>query len=167
MRTTVFDSTNTSVTSVIKSAFEIRPSLENIRVGFQSTELTDDPSVVVQAWQKLYQAASSEPMLCKNPAYQHDLVDVTRQVMANAFIPLYRSLISAWNTTDSSSSSASLSKEGDKLINIFRDLDAVLLTNCNFRLSKWIKSARAWAGDNNEASLVQRPQSNHTLGSPR
>ena len=63
MRTTDFDNTDTSVTSVIKSAFEIRPSLENIRGGFQSTEPTYDPLVVVQAWQKLYQAASSEPVL--------------------------------------------------------------------------------------------------------
>lgn len=156
MRTTVFDNTNTSVTSVIKSAFEIRPSLENIRVGFQSTELTYDPLVVVSAWQNLYQAANSEPKLWKNPAYQHDMVDITRQVMANAFIPLYRGLVSSWNTTDSSSDSNSFSKAGERLTNFLGDLDTVLLTNRNFRLSEWIKSAREWAdGDDNEASFLE------------
>lgn len=44
---------------------------------------------------------------------------------------------------------------GDDLINFLRDLDAVLLTNCNFRLSEWIKSARAWAGDKNETSFLE------------
>ncbi|KAJ5377133.1 uncharacterized protein N7496_004542 [Penicillium cataractarum] len=152
MRTTVFDNTNTSVTSVIKSAFEIRPSLENIRVGFQSTELTYDPSIVVQAWQKLYQAANSEPKLWTNPAYQHDMVDITRQVMANAFIPMYLDLVSAWNSSDSSS----LSKQGQDLINFLEDLDNILLTNSNFRLSSWIKSARAWAnGEDDQASFLE------------
>ncbi|OKO99662.1 hypothetical protein PENSUB_8315 [Penicillium subrubescens] len=135
----LYDNTNTSVTSVIKSAFEIRPSLENIRVGFQSTELTYDPTVVLHAWQKLYKAASSEPNLWTNPAYQHDMVDVTRQVMANAFIPLYQSLISSWNTSDADS----LSKTGKIVIDFLGDLNNVLLTNSNFRLSLGIKSARS------------------------
>ncbi|GLI80722.1 hypothetical protein PoHVEF18_009079 [Penicillium ochrochloron] len=152
LRTTVYDNTNTSVTSVIKSAYEIRPSLENIRVGFQSTELSYDPTVVVHAWQKLYEAASSEAKLWTNPAYQHDMVDVTRQVMANAFIHLYQSLISSWNISDADS----LSKTGKALVDFLGDLDTVLLTNGNFRLSSWIKLARSWAeGDDDQASFLE------------
>lgn len=152
LRTTVYDNTNISVTSVIKSTFEIRPSLENIRVGFQCTELTYDPMVVVYIWQKLYQAANSEPQLWTNPAYQHDMVDITRQVMANAFIPLYQRLISSWNTSDADS----LSKTGERLIDFLGDLDTVLRTNRNFRLSWWIESARSWAdGDDNQASFLE------------
>lgn len=108
-------------------------------------------------------------MLWENPAYEHVLVDVTRQVMANAFVPLYYSLLSTWNTTDWGSGSASLSKVGDDLINFLRNLDAVPLTNCNFRLSKWIKSGRALAGENNVASFLEynARKSNHTLGPHR
>jgi alpha-N-acetylglucosaminidase len=49
-----------------------------------------------------------------------------------------------------------LSKTGEKLINFLGDLDTVLLTNRNFRLSTWIKLARSWAnGDNNQASFLE------------
>jgi alpha-N-acetylglucosaminidase len=106
----------------------------------------------VHAWQKLYEAANSKPKLWTNPAYQHDMVDVTRQVMANAFIHLYQSLISSWNISDADS----LSKTGKALVDFLGDLDTVLLTNGNFRLSSWIKLARSWAdGDDDQASFLE------------
>lgn len=81
-----------------------------------------------------------------------DMVDITRQVMANAFIPMYLDLVSAWNSSDSSS----LSKRGQDLIKFLEDLDTILLTNPNFRLSSWIKSARAWAdGDDDQSSFLE------------
>lgn len=36
------------------------------------------------------------------------------------------------------------------MIQLLTDIDSVLLTNENFRLSTWIESARAWAGDDKE-----------------
>lgn len=83
---------------------------------------------------------------------EHDMVDITRQVMANAVIPLYQRLISSWNTSDADS----LSKTGERPIDFLEDLDTVLRTNRNFRLSSWIESARSWAdGDDNQASFLE------------
>ncbi|EPS27157.1 putative alpha-N-acetylglucosaminidase [Penicillium oxalicum 114-2] len=156
LRTSVYDNTNTSVTSVIKSAFEIRPSLNNVRIGFQATSLTYDPAHVIQSWQKLYRAAELEPQLWINPAYQHDMVDLTRQVMANAFIPLYHAFISTWNTSSPRHDPDTLSRESSQMMNLLSDLDAVLLTNRNFRLSTWINSARSWAhGDKEQEEFFE------------
>ncbi|KAJ5153536.1 uncharacterized protein N7482_010014 [Penicillium canariense] len=156
MRTPVYDNTNASVYAVIKSVLELRPAIDNIagRVGFQATALTYDPMILVQAWHKLYYAADSEPALWTNPAYRLDMVDVTRQVMANAFIPLYRSLVSTWNTSNAGQDT--LSRKGEQMIQLLSDLDAVLLTSSHFRLSTWINSARAWAhGNDSQASFLE------------
>ncbi|KAJ5692766.1 hypothetical protein N7462_002189 [Penicillium macrosclerotiorum] len=155
MRTPVYDNTNASTYSVVKSIIDLRPNIVGVAevVGFQSSALTYDPSVVVKAWKSLYRASSSEPDLWKNPAYQHDLVDVTRQVLANAYIPLYHTLVNTWNS--SSSSTNALTQVGNNMVQLLADLDAVLLTNKEFRLSKWIKAARSWAQDDDSRSFLE------------
>ncbi|KAJ5884746.1 hypothetical protein N7495_009256 [Penicillium taxi] len=148
MRTTVYDNTNLTLPAVTKSIFELRPNTEGLvdKTGTHGTALTYDPSVVVKVWNLMYSAAGSKPALWTNPSYQQDMVDVTRQVLANAFIPLYSNLISTYNS--SSPNSKTISQDGDNMVQLLEDLDSVLLTNENFRLSKWISSARAWAHRN-------------------
>jgi alpha-N-acetylglucosaminidase len=90
-------------------------------------------------------------MLWSNPSYQHDMVDVTRQVMANAFTPMYLNLTSTYNSSDCTQ--ASLSQEGARMIQLLIDIDSVLLTNENFRLSTWLGSARAWADGEKQQEL--------------
>ena len=170
MRTTVYDNTDLAkITAVVKSIFELQPAADGLInvTGTHGTELTYDPLVVVQAWQSMYQAAESNSKLWTNPSYQHDMVDVTRQVMANAFIPLYNSLISTWNS--SHTKNTTLSREGQKIIELLTDLDSVLLTNENFRLSTWIDSARSWApGNGSQAAYLEYNARNQiTLWGPR
>lgn len=169
MRTTVYDNKNSSVESVVKSIFELRPNTQGLvgLTGHHPTALTYDPLVVVRAWQLMSNATSSQPKLWNNTAYQYDMVDVTRQVLANAFIPLYNDLISAWN--HSNSSPITISKYGDKIIKILSDLDAILDTNENFRLSTWIDSARDLAkGDQALADSYEYSARNQiTLWGPK
>ncbi|KAJ5769528.1 hypothetical protein N7520_004087 [Penicillium odoratum] len=167
MRKPVYDNTDlTDIDAVIKSIFELQPGVEGLldKTGHHGTMLTYDPSVVTEAWQSMFHAANEEPTLWHNPAYQHDMVDVTRQVMANAFIPLYSNLISTWN----SSSKDTLTQDGQKLIQLLIDLDSVLSTSENFRLSTWIDSARSWADNESQASFYEYNARNQiTLWGPR
>jgi len=154
MRTTVYNNTNLTTTAVIRPIFVKRPQLSDLVgvTGSESTVLTYGPSVPVRAWQLMYHAASSEPRLWSNPSYQYDMVDVTRQVMANAFTPLYLNLTSTYNSSDPTQ----VRQEGTRMIQLLIDIDSVLLTNENFRLSTWIGSARAWAGgDQEQASFFE------------
>jgi alpha-N-acetylglucosaminidase len=148
MRQTVYNNTNLTTLSVAKSIVDLEPRLWNLVdvVGTHGTNLNYEPSVLVHAWQLMYQATRAEPRLWSNPAYQHDMVDVTRQVMDNAFIPLYSDLVESYN--NSRSKEDSFEEKGEHLLQLLTDLDSVLLTNRNFRLSTWIDSARAWAHDN-------------------
>ena len=168
MRQTVYNNTNLTTLAVAKSIADIEPRLWNLAdvVGTHGTTVNYDPAVLVRAWQSLYQAAEEEPDLWSNPAYQHDLVDVTRQVMDNAFIPMYSDLVKSYN--ESRSDDASFAEQGDSLVKLLTDLDAVLLTNRNFRLSTWIDSARAWAHGNKteEAYLEYNARNQVTLWGP-
>ncbi|KAJ5561889.1 hypothetical protein N7461_000650 [Penicillium sp. DV-2018c] len=148
MRQTVYNNTNLTTLSVAKSIVDIEPRLWNLVdvVGTHGTNLNYDPAVLVNAWQLMYNATMAEPRLWSNPAYQHDMVDVTRQVMDNAFIPLYSDLVETYN--NSRSTGDSFAEKGERLLHLLTDLDSVLLTNRNFRLSTWIDSARALANGN-------------------
>ncbi|KAI1181568.1 glycoside hydrolase family 89 protein [Nemania serpens] len=145
LRPTVFNNTNLVANAVPKSIFELVPSTTKLlnRTGHHPTLLNYDPTVVVKAWNLLHQAGVDEPRLFSNPAYQYDLVDWTRQVMGNAFIPLYEQLIATYMTAGQKSREPTLKSQGRKLTQLLRTLDAVLATNENFRLSTWIKAARA------------------------
>ncbi|KAJ6114723.1 hypothetical protein N7486_000501 [Penicillium sp. IBT 16267x] len=170
MRTTVYNNTDlASAIAVPKSIFELQPNIKGLlgRTGHHPTTLNYNPSTLVNAWQLMHQAANAENSLWTNPSFEYDMVDVTRQVMANAFIPIYSNLVSAYNSGNSSSDA--ITNEGAKLVSLLNDLDKVLLTNPHFRLSTWIDAARSWSGGNaNYSSYLEYNARNQiTLWGPR
>ncbi|KAI0420631.1 glycoside hydrolase family 89 protein [Xylaria grammica] len=158
LRPTVFNNTNLVANAVPKSIFELVPSTSGLlnRTGHHPTLLNYDPAVVVTAWKLLYQAGVEKPALFSNPAYQYDLVDWTRQVLGNAFIPLYEQLIATYTAADQQSRKRKLEYQGKKLTQLLSTLDAVLATNENFQLSAWIRAARATvnASDPNHSAIA-------------
>ncbi|TGJ79776.1 hypothetical protein E0Z10_g8987 [Xylaria hypoxylon] len=158
LRSTVFNNTHLSANAVPKSIFELVPSTSGLlnRTGHHPTLLNYDPTVVVTAWKLLYQAGINNPILFSNPAYQYDLVDWTRQVIGNAFIPLYEQLIATYTAADQQSRERKLKYQRKKLTRLLSILDAVLATNENFRLSAWIGAARATANtsDPNHSAIA-------------
>lgn len=147
MRTTVYNNTNTTTQAVTKSVFELSPNITAIlgRTGHHPTTVAYDPSTLTDAWHLMYSATTSNPSLWDNPAFQYDMVDVTRQVFSNNFNVVYSSLISAYkspsgSTTFTNSTTATLSQNLTTLLNT---LDSVLLTNPSFSLSTWINAARS------------------------
>ncbi|KAJ5161345.1 hypothetical protein N7492_006737 [Penicillium capsulatum] len=167
MRKPVYSNTNPDFSAVPKSVFEPKPAISGLlssKFG-HGTNLTYEPAVVVKAWKAMREAADLQQELWSNPAYQHDVVDVTRQVLTNAFIPMYEGLVSTYNT---SGSADDLLKIGHDIVELLRDLDAVLFTNENFRLSTWIGAARNQAhGDADYASYLEYQARNQiTLWGP-
>jgi alpha-N-acetylglucosaminidase len=68
------------------------------------------------------------------------MVDVTRQVLSNSFDQLYRSLVSAY--ASSNASNTTISALGKNMTSLLRTLDSVLSTNSAFSLSIWLSAAR-------------------------
>jgi alpha-N-acetylglucosaminidase len=146
LRTTVYNNTNLTSNAVPKAIFELIPSTSGLvnRTGHHPTTINYNPADMVKAWSLFYNSASKEPSLWLNPAYEFDLVDMSRQVLANAFIPVYQDLVAAWNTT--TPSTIKIQCLGAELIGILEAADTILSTNQNFKLSTWINSARTSAG---------------------
>ena len=153
MRKTIYNNTNLTTYSVTKSIFEISPAINGLvgRVGrFPTpTSINYDPSVLTEVWALFMNATRKEPSLWHNPAYEYDMVDITRQLMGNAFVKVYSDLISPWKS-EKENRTAEVTSHGQRLLDLLAAIDKVLSCNENFSLSTWISSARDW-GDTMEA----------------
>jgi alpha-N-acetylglucosaminidase len=148
MRTTVYNNTNLTSSAVSKSLFGLEPSTTGLtnRTGHHPTTINYDPKVLIKAWHLFFGATADNHLLWANPAYVYDLVDITRQVIANEFIASYTDLVNLYSS--SSASSSALLSASHNLIALLDTLDLVLSTNENFKLTTWIDQAVAWAGHN-------------------
>lgn len=151
LRQTVYNNTDLSrATGVTKSIFELMPNTTGLlnRTGHHPTTIMYDPAVLVNAWKDFYNSASEEPSLWDNTAYIFDLTDLTRQVLANAFYPLYTTFVAAANISLNGTYSLSTAHSaGKSMISLLQDLDAVLAASGNpsFNFANWVATARAWA----------------------
>ncbi len=80
------------------------------------------------------------------PEFAFDVVEVTRQLLANRFIDLYTALVTTFNS--SASSASQVSSAGKPLLALLGDMETVLATDQNFLLSTWIADARKVAYGN-------------------
>jgi alpha-N-acetylglucosaminidase len=155
LRTTAYNNTNLTSNAVPKAILELIPSTSGLvnRTSHHPTTLNYNPKDMVSAWTQFYTAAFQEPLLWLNPAYEYDLVDMTRQVLANAFIPVYENLVSVYK---SNQTAFQIYAAGATLVDLLWSLDAVLDTNEHFQLSTWTSSARASAGpDSTEQDFLE------------
>lgn len=157
LRQNVYNNTNDAVPCVGTSIYQLEPSLTGLvnRTGHwpAPTALFYDPSALQQIWSLMLSATKEEPTLWQVPAFQLDFVDVTRQVMSNAFIDIYLDLlhvysqsISAYGTSDSNPSRQILARKALVLLDFLDSLDEVLSTTRHFTLSDWLASAEQWVG---------------------
>ncbi|OJD13955.1 hypothetical protein AJ78_05642 [Emergomyces pasteurianus Ep9510] len=103
-----------------------------------------DPALMVNAWKQMLKGA-----LFGDSSYHHDMVDVTRQVLSDAFTLTLQDLKAKYKGGAPASEFMPI---GRKLLVILKALDAVLSTSKSFWLSNWISAARASAGDDPEAA---------------
>lgn len=157
MRSTVYNNTDlNSGRAVTRSIFEASPNITGLvgrTMQFQGTTINYDPAVLDSAWHTIFHAAQANPELWKNPAYQFDMVDVTRQIFSNNFLTAYETLISAYNSTPHSK--ASIAAAGQNLTKILTTLDSVLSTNEAFSLSTWLNAARSLTANKTLADFYE------------
>ncbi|KAH7919922.1 alpha-N-acetylglucosaminidase [Leucogyrophana mollusca] len=145
---TVYSNQDPSSQATVKSILELAPSITGLvnRTGHHPTIVFyDTNATIVPALKMLLEAGTESVALRQIPEFRYDLVDLTRQLLANRFINLYEALIEAYN---SSADATAVSVAGRPLITILRDLDSLLLTDPHFLLASWIGSATSWAHGN-------------------
>lgn len=131
-----------------ESILQGRPTLDSF-TRWTKTKLNYDAKDLLPAWDALIKAADA----CKNSdGFQFDLVDVTRQVLANYALPLQQKFVEAYKKKELDS----FRKYSQQFIVLIEDMDRLLATRKEFLLGPWIANARSWGNDENEKSLYEK-----------
>lgn len=112
------------------------------------TKLDYNPVDLMKAWELFVQAS---PALQHSDGFQYDLVDVTRQVLANYALPLQQKWVLAYLQHDT----ASYNKHTRAFLELMQDMDILLSTRQDFLLGKWIADARSCGVDEKEKDLYE------------
>lgn len=165
LREHVYDGKDPDIPCSGVGVYQLRPSLSGLvnRTGHwpAPTALHYDPDILVQVWNLMLKAGTEEDSLWEVPAFELDFVDMTRQVMSNAFIDMYLDLIDTFNSIPRDSTL--VAAKGASLLDFLDALDTVLSTNQHFTLEKWLRDAQRWAGTANGELLPFNAKSQVTV----
>ncbi|MFT4205424.1 MAG: alpha-N-acetylglucosaminidase [Chitinophagaceae bacterium] len=117
--------------SIIVSHPMMQDSSQRVR-----TALNYEPKQLAEAWRLLL---SAKDQAGTNDGYLYDLIDVTRQVLANHAFDLFQT----WRADYQSKNWAQFQKHTQGFLTLMQDMDRLLASNRHFLLGKWIADARA------------------------
>lgn len=112
------------------------------------TDLYYDNREFVKAWDYLIKSADQ---LKNSDGFQYDIVDVTRQAMANYATALQRQLAYTYHAGDAKTYEV----ESRKFLELLSDMDKLLATRKDFLLGVWIEDAKKWATNPEEKKLYE------------
>ncbi|KAJ3497599.1 hypothetical protein NLG97_g1783 [Lecanicillium saksenae] len=145
LRQNAYDVKDASIPTVGVSIYQMMPVLSGLanRTGAHPppTALPYDPKTMKTIWQLFYNATIHTPSLLSIPSFHLDFVDITRQLMGNAYINFYTDLVDKFNT---SANATVVEQSGKAMLAFLHDIDEVLNTNAHFTLEKWLRDARSW-----------------------
>ncbi len=125
-----------------------RPTFDSTTV-WTRTKLNYNPGDILPAWDYFIAATDK----CKNSdGFQYDLVDLTRQVLANYALSIHAKLVMAYRNQDR----VAYKKYSSEFLQIITDLDSLLGTRRDFLLGQWISDARRSGNDPKEKALYER-----------
>ena len=130
-----------------ESIIVARPTMQKT-IDRVLTKLNYDPQQLAKAWELLVNATDS---LKQSDGFQYDLIDVTRQVLANYATPLQQKMASAYKSGDKEA----FKQYSTAFLQLMDDMDALLSTRKDFLLGKWINEARANGITEKEKNLYE------------
>jgi alpha-N-acetylglucosaminidase len=125
-----------------------RPTFEGYR-RWARTKLNYAPEELLPAWDLFIQAI---PECGTSDGFQYDLVDITRQVLANYALPVQQQIALAYKNKDKDKFEQSCTE----FLALIDDLDRLLATRKDFLLGPWIADARSWGQTPKEKALYEQ-----------
>lgn len=107
-------------------------------------------SYIHESWSKFIDANASIS-IGHYSDYENDLVDITRQFLQSTADYLYVNIMDAYKREQIDR----FNKLSTKMMDIFKDLNAVLSTHKNFLLGVWLENAKKWATTSDEEGLFE------------
>lgn len=146
LKNTVYNDTITS--GGPESIITGRPTFDKSTAG-TVTQLAYHPGDLIPAWDKLISASEN---LKQSEGFQYDLVDLTRQVMANYACDLQQQFAVAYKNRDT----AAFKKYSGQFVELISDMDELLATRKDFLLGRWLHAAKSWGLNDAEKKLYER-----------
>ena len=125
-----------------------RPTFDSTTV-WTRTKLNYPPKDLLPVWDQFIHAASKG---INTDGFQFDLVDITRQVLANYASPLQKKWVTAFKANDATG----FKKYSGQFLQLISDMDALLATRRDFLLGPWIANARSHGKSQGEKALYER-----------
>lgn len=147
LSTTVFE--NTSNNGGHESILTARPTYKLNPRGTANTEAGYQRSPIVDAWDMM-NSASEE--LSASDGFRYDLVDITRQVLADYASDCQQECASAYHAGNPKRFAAA----AERFLQLASDMDALLATRSEFLLGRWIESAKAMGTTPQESALYEK-----------
>jgi alpha-N-acetylglucosaminidase len=130
-----------------ESILQGRPTFDSL-TRWTKTKLNYEARDLFPAWDALMKAADA----CKNSeGFRYDLVDITRQVLANHALPLQQQFAQAYRNNDMQA----FRQYSRQFITLIEDMDQLLATQKDFLLGPWIADARRWGTNDKEKALYE------------
>lgn len=130
-----------------ESIIVARPTMQK-SIDRVLTHLDYEPKNLIKAWELLIQASAD---LKTSDGFQYDLVDVTRQVLANYASPLQQKIALAYQQKNKSQ----FKQYSTEFLVLMDDMDDLLSTRRDFLFGKWINEARANGITETEKNLYE------------
>jgi alpha-N-acetylglucosaminidase len=144
--------------STVYNGKDIRDGAESILTGrptfdsatvWTKTRLNYNRADLIPAWDLFVKSAD----IYKNSdGFRYDLVDLTRQVLANYARPLQVKWTKAYQDKDM----AAFKKYSSVYLELITDMDRLLATRGDFLLGKWLMDARSCGTTDTEKALYER-----------
>lgn len=109
-------------------------------------------SDIVKAARGYLKAANDHPALVKEKTFRYDLVDVIRQVLADAAFYQLQRVKNAFDSKDA----AEYKKQVKIFLSLVSDMDTLLATDSQFLLGTWQRKALEWGSSRQEKSLMDK-----------
>lgn len=126
-----------------------RPTFKKNPGGTCNTKLPYNPMMLIEAW-KLFISASDE--FKNSDGYQYDIVDVTRQVLADYASVVQQQMAKDYKTKNLSS----FKKSSQRFLDLISDMDELLATRKDFLLGIWLEDAKKWGTNEEERKLFEK-----------
>ena len=123
----------------------IRPTFGKFRTYYANPRISYENKSLAEALGLMIKADGS------SHSYMFDLANLTRQLLSNYFLTVFRDYEQAYNDRDREA----MAKKQAELVEILDDVDRVVGSQTYFLVGKWISDARGWGATPEEADYFE------------
>ncbi|MFL5789705.1 MAG: alpha-N-acetylglucosaminidase [Flavisolibacter sp.] len=125
-----------------------RPTFDS-STTWTRTRLNYDPAELLPVWEAFIKVSDRYK---SSDGFQYDIVDITRQVLANYADTIHHRIVVSYRRNEADS----FKFFANQFLDLIDDLDELLGTRKDYLTGLWINNARAWGTNETEKQIYER-----------